>query len=78
MLGIDSSERYIEFAHKQIKDPRVTFRVGEAQEVPVESASYDGKPVSGLVLNFVPQPSQVLKEMMRAVCMWVELLQHIL
>ena len=41
VLGIDSSERYIEFAHKQIKDPRVTFRVGDAQEVPVESASYD-------------------------------------
>jgi ubiquinone/menaquinone biosynthesis C-methylase UbiE len=60
VLGIDSSERYIEFAHKQIKDPRVTFRVGDAQEVPVKSASYDAA-VSGLVLNFVPQPSQALK-----------------
>lgn len=66
VLGIDSSERYIEFAHEQIKDPRVTFRVGDAQEVPVESASYDAA-VSGLVLNFVPQPSQALKEMIRAV-----------
>ena len=66
VLGIDSSERYIQFAHKQIKDPRVTFRVGDAQEVPVESASYDAA-VSGLVLNFVPQPSQALKEMIRAV-----------
>jgi LSD1 subclass zinc finger protein len=26
VLGIDSSERYIEFAHKQIKDPRVTLQ----------------------------------------------------
>jgi ubiquinone/menaquinone biosynthesis C-methylase UbiE len=34
--------------------------------IPVESASYDAV-VSGLVLNFVPQPSKALSEMVRAV-----------
>ena len=66
VLGIDSSEGYIEFACKHIQNPYVSFRVGDAQALPVESASYDAA-VSGLVLNFVPQPSQALSEMIRAV-----------
>lgn len=66
VLGIDSSEGYIEFAREKIKDPRVAFRLGDARVLPVESASYDVA-VSGLVLNFVPQPSQMLREMIRAV-----------
>lgn len=36
------------------------------QALSVESASYDAA-VSGLMLNFVPQPSQALREMIRAV-----------
>lgn len=66
VLGIDSSEEYIEFARKQINDPRVTFRLGDAQALPFESASFDAA-VSGLALNFVPQPSHALREMIRAV-----------
>ena len=66
VLGVDASEGYIDFAIKHVKDPRVSFRLGDAQGLPVESASYDAV-VSGLVLNFVPQPSQVLSEMIRAV-----------
>jgi SAM-dependent methyltransferase len=67
VVGIDSSEEYIEFASKQIQDPCVSFRLGDAQLLPVESASYDAA-VSGLVLNFVAQPNQMLNEMARAVC----------
>jgi ubiquinone/menaquinone biosynthesis C-methylase UbiE len=66
LLGIDSSEGYIEFAREQIQDPCVAFRLGDAQALPVESAAYDAV-VSGLVLNFLPQPSQALSEMIRAV-----------
>ncbi|MFL6404124.1 MAG: class I SAM-dependent methyltransferase [Nitrososphaeraceae archaeon] len=66
VLGIDSSEGYIEFAREQIQDPRVAFRLGDAQALPVESAAYDAV-VYGLVLNFLPQPSQALSEMIRAV-----------
>jgi len=32
VLGIDSSEGYIEFARKQIQDPRVAFRLGDAHQ----------------------------------------------
>jgi SAM-dependent methyltransferase len=66
VLGIDSSEDYIEFAREQIQDPRVTFRLGDAQALPVQSSAYDAV-VSGLVLNFFPQPNQALSEMIRAV-----------
>jgi ubiquinone/menaquinone biosynthesis C-methylase UbiE len=66
VLGIDSSEEYIAFARKQIHDPRAAFQLGYAQALPVESSSYDAV-VSGLVLNFVPQPTQALSEMIRAV-----------
>ena len=55
VLGIDSSEEYIEFARMQINGPHVTFRLGDARALQVESASYDAA-VSGLVLNFVPHP----------------------
>jgi SAM-dependent methyltransferase len=66
VLGIDSSEAYIEFAREQIQDPRVAFREGDAQALPVQSSAYDAV-VSGLVLNFLPQPNQALSEMIRAV-----------
>jgi trans-aconitate methyltransferase len=66
VLGIDSSEGYIEYACKHIKNPHVSFRLGDAQALVVESASYDAA-VSGLVLNFVAKPNQMLSEMIRAV-----------
>jgi SAM-dependent methyltransferase len=66
VLGVDSSEGYIEFAITQVIDPRISFHLGDAQVLPVESASYDIA-VSGLVLNFVPKPNQMLSEMLRAV-----------
>ena len=50
----------------QINGPHVTFRLGDARALQVESASYDAA-VSGLVLNFVPHPRQALREMIRAV-----------
>jgi ubiquinone/menaquinone biosynthesis C-methylase UbiE len=51
VLGIDFSEAYIDFARKQVKDPRVSFRLGDAQALSVESGSYDTA-ISGLLLNF--------------------------
>jgi SAM-dependent methyltransferase len=64
--GIDRSEDYVEFARNRIDDPRAEFEAGNAQELPVESETYEVA-VSGLVLNFVPQPSQMIAEMARAV-----------
>lgn len=64
--GIDRSEGYIEYARSRVSDPHAVFETGDAQALPVESETYDAV-VSGLVLNFVPQPSQMVAEMVRAV-----------
>lgn len=64
ITGIDPSEGYLTFAGQQVPDRRVRFRLGEAQALPEASASYDAV-VAGLVLNFVPQPSQAVAEMHR-------------
>jgi len=63
--GIDRSADYVAFAQGHIQDQRAQFEVGDAQDLPVETASYDVV-VSGLVLNFVPQLEQAVKEMSRA------------
>jgi SAM-dependent methyltransferase len=65
VLGIDSSEGYIEFARKQIQNPKVAFRLGDSQALPVESAAYDAV-VCGLALNFFPHPNKAISEMIRA------------
>ncbi len=62
--GVDPSEGYIAFARDQVADDRVSFSVGDAQALPLESAQYDAV-VSGLVLNFVPQPGLAVSEMLR-------------
>lgn len=64
ITGIDPSEGYITFARQQVRDRRVSFRIGDAEALPEASASYDAV-VSGLVLNFVPQPSRAVAEMQR-------------
>jgi SAM-dependent methyltransferase len=63
--GIDRSDGYVAFARHQIRDERVQFKVGEAQALPVETGLYDAV-VSGLALNFIPQPQQAVAEMARA------------
>ncbi len=66
VVGVDPSQGYLAFAREQIQDPRADFLLGNAQALPVTSSAYDIV-VSGLVLNFVPHPSQALREMVRAV-----------
>lgn len=64
--GVDRSEDFVEFTRSRIKDPRAGFEVGNAQTLTVESGTFDAA-VSGLVLNFVPQPDQMVAEMARVV-----------
>ena len=66
LKGIDRSEDYVEFAHSRVNDPRAEFEVGNAQTLSFESETFDAV-VSGLVLNFVPQPDQMIAEMARVV-----------
>ena len=65
IVAIDSSPEFIAHAQEENQDPRLQFKVGLAQDLPVESQRFDAA-VSGIVLNFVPQPEQALAEMVRA------------
>ena len=65
--GIDRSDGFVQYARKQVQDQHAEFEVGDAQALPVEDNSFDAA-VSGLVLNFVPQPEKMVAEMKRAVC----------
>lgn len=62
--GIDFSPAFVAHAHVQVQDPRVSFRVGDARALPEDAASYDAV-VSGLMLNFVPEPEKAASEMAR-------------
>lgn len=64
MLSVDPSEDFLAHARSAIPDPRVTFRAGDAQNLPVASCSVD-LVVSALVLNFVADPQAALREMRR-------------
>jgi len=63
--GIDRAPDYVAFARAHMRDARVRFDVGDAHRLPVATAMYDVV-VSGLVLNFIPQPHVALGEMIRA------------
>jgi ubiquinone/menaquinone biosynthesis C-methylase UbiE len=64
ILAIDSSPHFIAFAQETNKDPRLHVAVALAQSLPAELNHFDAV-VSGLVLNFVPQPEQAVAEMKR-------------
>jgi SAM-dependent methyltransferase len=64
--GIDASAGYVAFAREQMRDERIQFEVGDAQALSEAPASYDAA-VSGLVLNFVPQPARMVAELARVV-----------
>lgn len=64
IIAIDSSRDFIAHAQRSITHPSVQFKVGLAQSLELESNSMDAV-VSGLVLNFVPQPKAAILEMLR-------------
>jgi SAM-dependent methyltransferase len=62
--AVDSSQGYVDYARARIGDRRAVFRVADARALPQQDATADAV-VSGLVLNFVPEPAVALKEMVR-------------
>jgi len=64
VVSIDQSAGFLEKARANVADARVDFRVGDAQSLPVDSASVDVV-VAALVVNFVPDRSKALAEMQR-------------
>jgi SAM-dependent methyltransferase len=65
VVGVDSSAGFIDYARRQVADPRAEFRAGDARGLPVADAAF-GAAVSGLVLNFVPDQPKAVAEMRRA------------
>lgn len=64
VTGVDRSEAFVDLARARIGDVRATFQVGDAQLLPLPDHGVDVA-VSGLVLNFVPDPPQAVAEIMR-------------
>jgi SAM-dependent methyltransferase len=64
VIGIDPSEAFVGFAREHVTDPRATFAIGDAAALPLPDRGVDAA-VSGLVLNFVPDPVAMLAEMRR-------------
>lgn len=62
--GIDRSEGFVAFAKEHTQDNRAQFEVGDAMELTADSGTFDAA-VSGLVLNFIPQPERTVAEMAR-------------
>jgi SAM-dependent methyltransferase len=65
ILAVDPSAQFIEFAKLNLSDSRVAFHVGEALNLPQLSHGLDVA-VSGLALNFIPEPVRALQAMRQA------------
>lgn len=64
--GVDPSAHFVAFARDQVQDDRTQFDVGDGQALPVAAGGYQAV-VSGLVLNFIPEPRRAVAEMARTV-----------
>src|SRR5579883_2436886 len=64
VIGIDRSAGYVAYVRRQVQDPRAHFGVGDARALPYAAAIFDVA-VSGLVLNFVPEPERAAAELAR-------------
>ena len=65
VVGVEPSAAYLAHARAHVADRRARFARGEALALPCGTSSWDAV-VSGLVLNFVPDPATALAEMARA------------
>ncbi len=64
IIGIDQTSRFVAHAAAHTPDPRARFVIGDALDLPFPAASFDVA-VSGLALNFFPDPVQAVREMAR-------------
>ena len=64
VVGVDPSGGFLATARTGIDDGRATFLAGDAQALPLPDSRVDAV-VSGLVLNFVPDPAAAVAEFVR-------------
>jgi SAM-dependent methyltransferase len=62
VLGCDTSGPLVEYASTTLPDKTVSFAIAEASRLPERDGGYDAV-VSGLLLNFVPDPLRALGAM---------------
>lgn len=60
VFAIDPSAAFIAFARRRITDARITFWPGDAHQLPHEAQEMQ-MAVSGLALNFIPDPVAALR-----------------
>lgn len=63
-IGVDPSTAFVSFAGGRISDAVTSFVNGDGTALPFADGSFDAA-VSGLVLNFVPEPGRMAAEMAR-------------
>jgi SAM-dependent methyltransferase len=64
VVAIDRSPDFVAHASAELDDRRVVFLVADAAELPLAAARADVV-VSGLVLNFLPDPRAAVRELVR-------------
>jgi SAM-dependent methyltransferase len=64
--GYDLSPAHIAAARARVPDPRAEFAPADARQLPDPAHAYHAA-VSGLMLNFVPDPARAVAEMRRVV-----------
>lgn len=64
LVGVDLSPAFVEEARRRHGAAGARFEVADAREIPLPDASVDVA-ASALVLNFVPEPPRMLREMRR-------------
>src|SRR5689334_13204861 len=64
VTGIDAAAAYATYARDHVRHPRVRFAVGDVRALPLATGAFDTV-VSGLMLNFVPEPERAVAEMVR-------------
>lgn len=64
VVGVDPSEGFLKTARESVTDPRASFSLADARELPFPDDDFDVV-VSGLVLNFVPDPAKAAAEIAR-------------
>ncbi len=62
VVASDPSEPFVNDARTRISDPRVSFVLAGAHDLPTRDGGFDAV-VSGLVLNFVPDPEKAVAAM---------------
>jgi SAM-dependent methyltransferase len=66
VVGVDPAEGFLANARARIGDPRARFHRADAQALPLADRRFDAV-VSGLALNFVPDPRRAVAEFARVI-----------